>query len=179
MKGTEPGAGLSDAARAEVIGKLKELQAAAPKPEDARTAIWGILKTDQQAAVQVKVDAFKAERLKQQDEKYKEREKKKFEERGTKKDPATPGTGVPNNPGKAGRPGGDGPAKPLEPARRAELLKQLPDDLQVQVGKLPEQMQDRILGRLAEVDSGQRDEFYARLRERLKNGEGGNRPAKK
>lgn len=172
--------GLTDEARAEVIGKLKELQASSPKPEDARTAIWGVLKTDQQAAVQKRVDAFKADREKVQDEKYKEREKKKLEERGTKKNPATPGTGVPNNPAreKAGRPG-DATAKPLDPARREELIKQLPDDLRERVTKLPEQAQDKVLSRFAELNAEQREEAYARLRERMKNGEGAAKPGKK
>lgn len=177
MKGAAPAGGLSDEARAEVIGKLKELQANAPKPEDARTAIWGVLKADQQAAVQVKVDAFKAAREKEMDEKYKEREKKKFEERGTKKNPAAPGTpGA--EPGK-GRPGGDQPAKQLDAAQRTELLNQLPDDLKAGVGKLPEQAQNRVLGRLADLKPEQREEFYANLRERMKNAQGEGRPAKK
>jgi hypothetical protein len=178
MKGAEPGAGLSDEARAEVIAKLKELQANAPKAEDARTAIWGLLKTEQQAAVQTKVDAFKAEREKQQDERYKEREKKKFEERGTKKNPAAPGAEPGKEPGK-GRPGAGEPAKPLDAARRTELLNELPSDLKERVGKMPEGMQDRILGRFAELKTEQREEFYTNLRERLKNaGEGGRRPGK-
>lgn len=177
MKGAAPAGGLSDDARAEVIAKLKELQANAPKPEDARTAIWGVLKPDQQAAVQKNVDAFKAAREKEMDEKYKEREKKKFEERGTKKNPAAPGTpGA--EPGK-GRPGGDQPAKQLDAARRTELLNQFPDDLKAGVGKLPEQMQNRILGRFSELKPDQREEFYANLRERMKNAEGAGRQPKK
>ena len=159
---------MTDEARAEVVAKLKELQAAAPKPEDARTAIWGLLKTPQQAAVQTKVDAFKAEREKQQDERYKEREKKKLEERGTRKSPAAPGA----EPGK-GRPGAGEAGKPMDAARRTELLNQLPEDLKAQVGKLPEQGQSRILNRMAELKTAeQREEFYSTLRERLKNAEG-------
>lgn len=168
------GGGLSDEARAEVIGKLKELQAGAPKPEDARQAIWGTLDADQKAAVEKRVDAFKAEREKQQDEKYKEREKKKLEERGAKKDAGAPGA-----PGKGGRPGADA-VEPLDPARRAELLKQLPDDLRERVGKLPEQAQDKLLTRYAGMDEKQREEAYAQLRERLKNaGDGAGRAGKK
>lgn len=177
MRGDAPaGSGLSDEARAEVIAKLKELQAGAPKPEDARTAVWGMLRADQQAAVQVKVDAFKAEREKQMDEKYKEREKKKLEERGTKKDPAKPGT----EPAK-GRPGADAPAKPVDAAQRAELIGQLPDDLKGAFEKLPQQAQDRVLGRLATLKPDQRDEFYASMRERMKGGDSAapRRPAKK
>ncbi|MDP1661127.1 MAG: hypothetical protein Q8L55_04350 [Phycisphaerales bacterium] len=168
MRGDAPaGSGLTDEARAEVIAKLKELQASAPKPEDARTAVWGTLRPEQQAAVQVKVDAFKAEREKQMDEKYKEREKKKLEERGTKKDPAAPGA----EPGK-GRPGADAPAKPLDAAQRAELVGQLPDDLKAAFEKLPEQAQGRMLGRLATLKPEQREEFFAAMRERMKGGEG-------
>ncbi|HYD00054.1 MAG TPA: hypothetical protein VEB22_02410 [Phycisphaerales bacterium] len=163
--------GLSDDARAEVVAKLKELQAAAPKPEDARTAIWGVLKTPQQAAVQTKVDAFKAQREKQQDERYKEREKKKLEERGTKKSTGAPGA----EPAKV-RPGDGDAGKPLDAARRTELLNQLPDDLKAQVSKLPEQAQSRILGRMADLKTEQREEFYSTLRERLKNAEGQRRP---
>lgn len=162
----EPGSGLSDEARAEVIAKLKELKANAPKAEDARTAIWGVLKPDQQAAVQKRVDAFKAEREKQMDEKYKEREKKKFEERGTKKNPATPGAAAPAEKGKPG----EGEVKHLDAAQRTELINQLPADLKERVSKMPEQLQDRILGRLSEIKPDQREEFYNRMRERIKNG---------
>jgi hypothetical protein len=167
------GGGLSDEARAEVIGKLKELQAGAPKPEDARQAIWGVLNADQKAAVEKRVDAFKAEREKQQDERYKEREKKKLEERGAKKDAGAPGKG--------GRPGAGEAVQPLDPARRAELLKQFPDDLRERVGKMPEQTQDRLLTRYAGMDEKQREEAYIQLRERLKHGggEGAGRPGKK
>jgi len=171
--------GLSSEARAEVIAKLKELQANAPKPEDARTTIWGLLKAEQQAAVQVKVDAFKAEREKQQDERYKEREKKKLEERGAKKNPAAPASGTPGSPGKANRPGADAPAKPLDAAKRDELIKQLPDDLRQQLTQLPQQRQDRLLNRLNGIPADQREEAYTRIREMLKNGEGAGRPVKK
>lgn len=168
----KPAGGLSDDARAEIIAKLKELRASAPKPEDARTAIWGVLKTDQQAAVQKRVDAFKAEREKQQDEKYKEREKKKLEERGGKKNPAAAGAGAP------GRKPGDGPVTPLDAAHREELLKQLPDDLRERVGKMPTELQNRILTRFAELPADQREEAFARMRERLKNAGEGGRPGK-
>lgn len=177
MRGDAPaGSGLSDEARAEVIAKLKELQAGAPKPEDARTAVWGMLRPEQQAAVQVKVDAFKAEREKQMDERYKEREKKKFEERGTKKNPATPGA----EPAK-GRPSADAPGKPLDAAQRAELIGQLPDDLKAAFERLPEQAQGRVLGRMATLKPEQREEFFAAMRERMKGGDGATprRPGKK
>ncbi|MFT3687117.1 MAG: hypothetical protein QM783_19705 [Phycisphaerales bacterium] len=171
-------AGLSDDARAEVLAKLKDLQANAPKAEDTRAAIWGLLKADQQAAVQTKVDAFKAEREKQMDERYKEREKKKLEERGNKKGPAGPGAPGAGAPGAGGGGGADGPAKALDPAKREQTLKQLPDDLKGQITKMRPEMQDRILARLADLPEGQREEAYAKLRERLKNAGDGERPGK-
>ncbi|MBY0309433.1 MAG: hypothetical protein K2Q09_11875 [Phycisphaerales bacterium] len=154
---------LSDDARAEVSAKLRELYAGAPKPEDARTAVWGVLKPEQQAAVQKRVDAFKAGREKQMDERYKEREKRKLEERGTKKNPVTPGA-----PGAGAEPG-----KPLDAAKRDELFKQLPPDLRDRLSRLRPEMQDRVLSRLAVVPENEREPAYAKVRERLENEGGG------
>lgn len=50
--------------REKLAEKYRELRANAPKPEDARTAIWAQLNDAQKKAVQAKIDAFRDEAIK-------------------------------------------------------------------------------------------------------------------
>jgi hypothetical protein len=165
-RGDRP-APLSDADRQELMGKLKELRDAAPKAEDAKTAIWAVLTGEQQAAVQTRVDAFKKQALERRDQQYKEREAQRLRER----------MGDQNKDGKDGaKPAGQGnreaPPK-LDDAKRAEVLASLPKEAQERLSTMPKEAQDRVLGRLSTLPPEQRAEALKRMAERMR--EGGNR----
>jgi acyl-CoA reductase-like NAD-dependent aldehyde dehydrogenase len=106
--------------------------------------------------VQVKVDDFKAKETARRDERYKEQQKKRFEEgRGQDKKPGV----------------GKAPAK-LDEAKRAEVLASLPQEAQDRLGKLPAEQQDRLLARLAELPADRRAEALKRMAERGRGGQG-------
>jgi len=156
MQDGAPPAAMSEKDRAAVLAKVQELRAQAPKAEDAQTAVWGALTEPQQKAVQVKVDDFKAKETARRDERYKEQQKKRFEE----------GRGQDKKPG-----GGKAPAK-LDEAKRAEVLASLPQQAQDRLGKLPAEQQDRLLARLAELPADRRAEALKRMAERGRGGQG-------
>ncbi|MCU0688616.1 MAG: hypothetical protein MUE97_02590 [Phycisphaerales bacterium] len=155
---------LSDADRQEMMAKLKELRDAAPKAEDAKTAIWAVLTGEQQAAVQTRVDAFKKQALERRDQQYKEREAQKLRERmgDGNKDGAKPA-----------REGNREAPPKLDDAKRAEVLASLPKEAQDRLTKMPKEAQDRILGRLSTLPAEERAEALQRMAERMR--EGGNR----
>lgn len=160
-----PGEGpeMNEKDRAAVMAQLNELRNKAPKAEDVKTSIWAVLNADQQQALQTKIDAHKKEVLAERDAKYKEQQKRRFEEgKGTDK----------------AKPAG---AK-LDDAKRAEVLASLPKEAQDRIGKMPAEQQERILSRLAELPAERRAEALKRLAERRRaGGEGkpGDAPAAK
>lgn len=148
-----PGEGpeMNEKERAALMAQLTELRNKAPKAEDVKTSIWAVLTADQQQALQTKIDAHKKEVLADRDAKYKEQQKRRFEEgRGTDK----------------AKPAG---AK-LDDAKRAEVLASLPQEAQDRIGKLPAEQQERILSRLAELPAERRVEALKRLAERRRGG---------
>lgn len=145
--------------REAIMARLQELRAQAPKAEDARTAIWALLKPEQQNAVQVKVDEFKKRRTQEMDERYKERTKRQLEGKNAK-------------PGEAPA-GARGPA--LTPEQRAEVLASLPAEAQAQINKLPERAQSRVLARLSQLPAAERPAALEEMRKRLEQGGAGGR----
>lgn len=147
----EPPAPMSEEDRAKLQEKIQQLKANAPKQEDARTAIWGVLRKEQQDAVQVKVDAFKAEAEKRIDERYKEQQKKKFEQNTDK------GLGSPDK---------------LTEAQREEVLNSLPAEAREKIKSLPPEIQNRMLGRLSQMPASERAKAIEEFRKRREQGGG-------
>jgi len=138
----KPAPGGNDAQRQAMMEKMKELRDQAPKAADAHKQIWAVLNANQHAAAQTKLDAAKAVAKSKIDEKYVEREKKKFAGK-LGKNPAEGGAGAgaatqgdvkkngkraaasnPNQPGEQANNTND-PAARERGARLAELISKL------------------------------------------------------
>lgn len=161
-RGPQGAPAISEEKRAELRQKIESLRANAPKADDVRKQIMGMLSQPQQQAVQVKLDEHIAKRQAEMDERYKQRQIEQFRKRP--QDERKPGND-------AGRPGAGGPeVKPLNAEQRAEVLASLPQEAQDRLGKLPQAQQDRMLARLANIPADKRAEAIERFRQQRGGG---------
>lgn len=137
--------GQKKADRDATMERARELRNAAPKPADSHKQIWALLRQEQQAAVQVKLDEFKARVKEREGQAYMEREKKKLEQQFNSDKPGkkdkTPDAAAPNSPDSPRR-----PAAARGDNERRERLNRLFDQLS------PEQ-RDQLLARLENMMS--------------------------
>ena len=125
--------------RAAVRERLRELERQAPQPEELYTKIWEELTEPQRAAVDAKLDAFRAERAKEREESMVRR---RVRERRTDMPPAEMALGREMMQ--------RGPAATDEDAPAARDRRQRMERLMRVFSRLPAEEQERILSRLEE-----------------------------
>jgi hypothetical protein len=151
---------MSDEERNKLAERAREIRENAPKASDVQTKIWAMLREDQQKAVQVGIDKFRADEQKRRDEDYLRRRAGKD---GGKEAPGRP-EGRPEN------------APPADPEAMRTALADLPQEqreaIERRLNEMPPERRDALLRRLQDMTPEQREQALNRLRE----GRGG-RPA--
>lgn len=146
---------MSEEDRAKLMERAREIRENAPKASDVQTKIWALLREDQQKAVQVGLDKFRAEEQKRRDEDYLRRR--------TGKD------GGKEGPGNAGRPENAPPAAPADPEALRKALADVPQEqreaIERRINEMPPERRDALLRRLQEMTPEQREQLINRLRE--------------
>jgi DNA-binding MarR family transcriptional regulator len=148
---------MSDEDRAAMMERLRELRERGPKPEDSQKKVWTLLTPAQQAAVQARLDEWRAELQRIEAERYAQRQVQQMQGRDRASPPARPalpGRERPAAPGAGAAPGGDAPASPapmgpemrerfqrllerLSPEEREQLLQRLEERLRERGAPLP------------------------------------------
>jgi hypothetical protein len=117
--------------RAAAREKLREIQAQAPKPEDALTKVWAVLRPEQKKAVETELSTLRDKMARERQEDYVRRNARRAGPEGgpMSRTPDEPGMGAgpgPRGPG-GGRDMDDRPAPPRSVAERRERLLMLFD----------------------------------------------------
>lgn len=145
---------MNDEDRQAMMEQMREIREKAPKAADAHTKIWALLNEPQQKAVEEKLEIFREEARKRENEQYVDRFAKR----------------------KA--PEGDKPADKAKDAEKADQKTKNPAaDAGPAFAPISTEHRDRLIKLFERLPPEQREEILRRFEERLRSGEGFAPPA--
>lgn len=145
---------MTDEDRQAMMERMREIREKAPKAADAHTKIWALLNEPQQKAVEEKLEAYREEARKRENEQYVDRFVKRKAPDGEK-------------------PQADKPGETKKPAEGAGKKESAPQNEAAQAfAPISAEHRERLIKLFERLPPEQREEVLRRFEERLRSGEG-------